>query len=122
MLFVRKRLCFGALWLVGLISGFRERTLNRMVGNNPQRNHLTPFQVVLMTFEHFKVPAEGAIEKQGLVRCMQATGCPRVEVAEGIIQRMVEEGLLQRRLTEEHGEVYARTPKGIRATPPFSGT
>lgn len=72
-----------------------------------------------MAFEHFQVPAEGAIEKQGLVRCMQATGCPKVEVAERILERLVEEGLLQRRRTEEHGEVYVRTPKGIRETPPL---
>lgn len=87
-----------------------------MVANNPQPRSIHPFQVVLLAFEFLNVPANGSIEKQGLIQIMLNGGCPRPETAEQILLRMTEEGLLEKIVDPQAVEAYARTPKGVTET------
>jgi hypothetical protein len=87
-----------------------------MVSNNPQQN-LHPFHVVLLAYKFFNVADSAAIEKEGLIRTMIASNCPRREVAEQILKRMTEEGLLKKHIDSKGAESYSSTSEGIRRTP-----
>ena len=86
---------------------------------NQDQNRLSPFGTVLLSFVYFQqYPGkEVRIEADSLVRTMMVAGCPRQEVAEGVLNRMIEHGLLERH-SDENGVSYSGTTLGIEKTPP----
>ncbi len=73
--------------------------------------------MVLLAYKFFNAAESAPIEKEGLIRVMIASNCPRRDVAEQILKRMTEERLLEKHTDSKGVESYSRTALGVKRTP-----